>query len=1446
MGKGNLRLFDCQLWTFCCVCHIVKAVHKKERGVNVASDKREKKTGQSVRGQPRSSSDFGTKPRSSSEGAIPEHKQKIFNKTKSDSEKQQPNDIGTPEHLKEQKKSDHIQESVASEENRINTECNSYEDKTEEKSSKLQVENKDLWQLSSAQTFPYELESSLVQNASISSEQSFQVEEKKMTEIHEKSELSNMDIPSAKINTRDNGDSISMTIGQGLRETTDTQTFASDSRNLQIREMDEFLEHTIYPEEAEVPFFSNEEAEDSNQGTNQEEFRVKDSGDTISVAAGQGLRESADTQTFASDSRNLCIREMDDFSKHNSSSEETKFPFFLHKEEGDSNQKINPEEFRVKDSGDTISVAADQGLRESADTQTFASDSRDLRIREMDGFLEHTISPEKTEAPFFSNEKAGDSNQRANPETFRVKDSEDAISVAVDQGLRESADTQTFASDSRDLRIREMTDVLGMKPSSESQEEVPADIISPHISNFESSVKNNKIDSQKKDYLSDTESDELLLHSEKSQDSFVENSLERLLETPFTNTQKEKIQDTEEKFQSHTRGSDMHDGISDEEDRLSAKLEDDTENETWNRSTYGAARFSTMYGDGDSKAGINVKKTLVKGVRTLSFEAKLYSQNTLSNTYTGQGILTSHETVGRYVVYPAVGVVVGKSAGEIGKIALKSFNRSLDFDYIRTDGIFQKVVQPYIEKVMGMEYYDGVEDEIFNPRKQKNLHVLHKSLEEALKDRGISTNAKELRHLLRTKSLSAIEEKIVQAFIKTKTLEKYTNYAKQRTSKSIRVVRRNISIEIRRQIIKASRESQSYTSEGLLFSTRISRIAVKTIYRASKSTGKAAKYMKNVTLRTVKKAAPKVKKAAAASFKTGKAATKTGTHAAKKVFASGERLAVKVGSAGARKAAVMTSKTGAKLIRAGSKAAAAAIRVTLSLARTIVSSITAAAVAMGPVVVVVIIAVVIIALFVSVYMLDGSSMEASQQLVAQQYVDVLNQCHVKFRENIEKYYSDPTYETVTVNYNDKKNTKTYTDYKNEEGITNDDNNIKECMCLMAALFDFDLETYSPGENEDKDYIKEMDAEKLASFIEANDQSDEDYSDMTYQWLIRCYLIGLFNGSHEVQKNVTTTYCGGCVAVTDKDGNVFYNCPGHKHLTITVTTYYFDQLFNCSIKARSDALGMLNIMGSSTVEKVWNAMKSEGCTDEAAAAVVANLMAEGGGGPDDILLHTTETGGPGVGMCQWSGSRKQQFLSFLASKGMTLETSTAEAQIEFMIRELHSGQWSFDSVSGWNPKYNVSYEQFKSISDLEDATYTFTACFERPNINLAHMDTRVSYAQTVYQAYHGLSSGGGVGLQPGETTESLGIYHITYYCPCYECSEGYGRNTATGALATANHTIAVDPNVIPYGSRVLINGIVYTAEDCGGAINNNDIDIYVDTHAETLQGGSHYSEVFLVK
>lgn len=95
----------------------------------------------------------------------------------------------------------------------------------------------------------------------------------------------------------------------------------------------------------------------------------------------------------------------------------------------------------------------------------------------------------------------------------------------------------------------------------------------------------------------------------------------------------------------------------------------------------------------------------------------------------------------------------------------------------------------------------------------------------------------------------------------------------------------------------------------------------------------------------------------------------------------------------------------------------------------------------------------------------------------------------------------------------------------------------------------------------------------------------------------------------------------------------------------------------------------------------------------------------------------------------------------------------------------------------------------------------------------------------------------------ETEESIGNFRLTAYCPCDYCSEGYGRGTATGTVATAGRTIAVDPSVIPYGTVVEINGHEYIAEDCGGAINDNRIDIFFDTHEEAMAFGVQYADVY---
>ena len=98
----------------------------------------------------------------------------------------------------------------------------------------------------------------------------------------------------------------------------------------------------------------------------------------------------------------------------------------------------------------------------------------------------------------------------------------------------------------------------------------------------------------------------------------------------------------------------------------------------------------------------------------------------------------------------------------------------------------------------------------------------------------------------------------------------------------------------------------------------------------------------------------------------------------------------------------------------------------------------------------------------------------------------------------------------------------------------------------------------------------------------------------------------------------------------------------------------------------------------------------------------------------------------------------------------------------------------------------------------------------------------------------------------ENKKSLGEFKITAYCPCSKCCDNWADGiTSTGVTATEGRTIAVDPKVIPYGSIVEINGNRYVAEDCGGAIKNNRIDVYFDSHEDALEWGVKYYEVYIV-
>lgn len=111
-------------------------------------------------------------------------------------------------------------------------------------------------------------------------------------------------------------------------------------------------------------------------------------------------------------------------------------------------------------------------------------------------------------------------------------------------------------------------------------------------------------------------------------------------------------------------------------------------------------------------------------------------------------------------------------------------------------------------------------------------------------------------------------------------------------------------------------------------------------------------------------------------------------------------------------------------------------------------------------------------------------------------------------------------------------------------------------------------------------------------------------------------------------------------------------------------------------------------------------------------------------------------------------------------------------------------------------------------------------------------------------------------EPTESLVSIGDFRLTAYCPCEVCCGEWAHSrptdaqgneivyTATGDVAEEGKTIAVDPDVIPYGTEVIIGGNTYIAADCGGSINQNRIDVYMEDHAEALAFGIQYATVYV--
>ena len=72
------------------------------------------------------------------------------------------------------------------------------------------------------------------------------------------------------------------------------------------------------------------------------------------------------------------------------------------------------------------------------------------------------------------------------------------------------------------------------------------------------------------------------------------------------------------------------------------------------------------------------------------------------------------------------------------------------------------------------------------------------------------------------------------------------------------------------------------------------------------------------------------------------------------------------------------------------------------------------------------------------------------------------------------------------------------------------------------------------------------------------------------------------------------------------------------------------------------------------------------------------------------------------------------------------------------------------------------------------------------------------------------------------------------------------DTKSGTIPQAGHTISADLRVFPLGTKLRINGVVYTVEDSGSGIRGNKLDIFFNSHSQALQYGKRSADVYIVR
>ena len=155
-------------------------------------------------------------------------------------------------------------------------------------------------------------------------------------------------------------------------------------------------------------------------------------------------------------------------------------------------------------------------------------------------------------------------------------------------------------------------------------------------------------------------------------------------------------------------------------------------------------------------------------------------------------------------------------------------------------------------------------------------------------------------------------------------------------------------------------------------------------------------------------------------------------------------------------------------------------------------------------------------------------------------------------------------------------------------------------------------------------------------------------------------------------------------------------------------------------------------------------------------------------------------------------------------------------------------------SGWNHVL-----MFAGYSETGERMWVHCSSGSGVILNTPSYDSSIVLRRLTNVDYDAPVPETGTGGITGEPMYTLEV-DVTHYCACSLCCGENAAGITASGKPVAEGMVAMS-SYYPFGTKIEINGVMYTVEDRGGSDIENDIhrvDIYVPDHQQALRLGRY--------